>query len=288
MNHGSLWERLVRGVRWSWVDERYRRALPPDFDATVMTLESRDRLHAKQGRSTARVVFHGAEQAGGRPLSVYLKRHFRLPWTARISALLHPAGRHSPGAAEWAHLERARSLGVPVPEVVAIGERIGPWAELQSYLVVAELSGSKELNEILPVLERRMDRADFERLKRRIVRRAARIAATIHRARMFHKDLYLCHFFLDLERLERDPGDVELTLIDLHRLQEHRLLADRWRWKDLGQLLFSTEGVSGVSTRDVLRFWKHYRREAGVRNPEWQARMIRLKAARYSAHNASP
>jgi heptose I phosphotransferase len=288
MNHGSLWQRLVRGVRWSWVDERYRPALPPDFDATVMTLESRDRLHAKQGRSTARVVFHGAEQDGGRPLSVYLKRHFRLPWTARISALLHPAGRHSPGAAEWAHLERARSLGVPVPEVVAIGERIGPWAELQSYLVVAELSGSRELNEILPALERRMGREDFERLKRRIVRRAARIVATIHRARMFHKDLYLCHFFLDLERLERDPGDVELTLIDLHRLQEHRLLADRWRWKDLGQLLFSTEGVSGVSTRDVLRFWMHYRREAGVRNPDWQARMIRLKAARYSAHNAGP
>ena len=152
MRYGSLWERLVRGVRWSWIDPRYQSALPPDLDASVMTLDSRDRLHAKQGRSTARVVFHPAAAAADRasgtaqcagasagPVAVYLKRHFRLPWLARLAALFDPAGRHSPAAAEWAHLERARALGVPVPEVVATGERIGPWACLQSYLMVAEL-----------------------------------------------------------------------------------------------------------------------------------------------------
>ena len=288
MSHGSLWDRLIRGVRWSWIDERYRSALPLDFDAKVMSLESRDRLHAKQGRSTARVVFHAAGHDGRRPLSVYLKRHFQLPWTARLAALVNPGGRHSPGAAEWAHLERARALGVPVPDVVAIGERIGPWANLQSYLVVAELTGCKELNEALPVLAEQMDETAFELLKRRIARQAAHISATIHKARMFHKDLYLCHFFLDLERLAADPTDVRLTLIDLHRLQEHRLWPDRWRWKDLGQLLFSTEGVAGVTPRDALRFWVHYRREAGMPRPEWQARMIRMKAARYSAHNNGP
>ena len=285
MSRGSLWDRLFRGVALVVGRRAVSVRAPPDFDDDVMTLESRDRLHAKQGRSTARVVFHPGD---GRPLSVYLKRHFQLPWPARLSALVNPNGRHSPGAAEWAHLERARSLGVPVPDVVAIGERIGPWAGLQSYLVVAELTGCKELNEVLPVLAHWMDEAGFERLKRRIVKEAARISATIHKARMFHKDLYLCHFFLDLERLAADPTDVKLTLIDLHRLQQHRLWPDRWRWKDLGQLLFSTEGVAGVSPRDALRFWVHYKREADVPRPEWQARMIRLKAARYSAHNNGP
>ena len=66
MRYGSLWERLVRGVRWSWIDPRYQSALPPDLDASVMTLDSRDRLHAKQGRSTARVVFHPAAAATDR------------------------------------------------------------------------------------------------------------------------------------------------------------------------------------------------------------------------------
>jgi len=286
MSMGTLWDRLVRGARWSWINDRHRSNLPADFDSTVMSIESRDRLHAKQGRSTARVIFHAPEGEGRRrPLSVYLKRHFRLSWSERLAALFDPRGRHSPGAAEWSHLERVRALGVPVPEVVAVGERIGPWAELQSYLAVAELTESRELNEVLPELERSLDGETFEALKRRIIREMARISATMHNAGVFHKDLYLCHFFLNLRKIERDPRDVELTLIDLHRLGEHRFWADRWRWKDLGQLLFSIEGVAGATSRDALRFWRRYRKLAGLRRPSWQARMIRLKAARYSSHN---
>jgi heptose I phosphotransferase len=289
LSFGSLWDRLVRGVRWSWVDPRYQPALPPDLDAAVMTLESRDRFHAKQGRSTARVVFPpAASHVPGVPLAVYLKRHFRLPWPARLAALLDPGGRHSPGAAEWAHLERARSLGVPVPEVVATGERIGPWAALQSYLMVAELTGCAELNVALPALAAELDAGAFAALKRRLIAEMARITAALHRARVFHKDLYLCHFYIDRERLRDDPTGVRLILIDLHRLGEHRLWPDRWRWKDLGQLLYSTAGVAGIDDRDVLRFWKHYRRRVPVRWPRWQARLIRLKAAQYLEHNRPP
>jgi heptose I phosphotransferase len=274
--------------------------LPPDLDTSIMTLDSRDRLHSKQGRSTARVVFHpaaagpdGATEASSAgalaasPLAVYLKRHFRLPWLARLAALVDPAGRHSPGAAEWAHLERARSLGVPVPEVVATGEQIGPWTALQSYLIVAELTGCQELNLALPELRRELAPECFGRLKRRLIPEMARITATLHTARVFHKDLYLCHFYLDCRRLRVDPADVRLALIDLHRLEEHRFWPDRWRWKDLGQLRYSAEGVAGVELRDLLRFWMHYRRRVKLRWPRWQLRMVVLKAARYLEHNRS-
>ena len=141
---------------------------------------------------------------------------------------------------------------MPVPEVVATGERIGPWACLQSYLMVAELTGCQELNVALPELARELEPAAFESLKRRLIAEMARITAALHTARVFHKDLYLCHFYLDLERLEDDPADVRLVLIDLHRLAEHRLWPDRWRWKDLGQLLYSTAGVAGIDDRDIL------------------------------------
>lgn len=285
MRYGSIWERLVRGVRWSWVDPRYQAALPPNLDASVMAIDSRDRLHAKQGRSTARVIFHPQEGMPDRPVAVYLKRHYRLPRLAGIAALFDPAGRHSPGAAEWAHLERARSLGVPVPEVVATGEHIGPWAHLQSYLMVAELTDCQELNVALPELARELELDSFARLKKRVIAEMARITATLHAARIFHKDLYLCHFYLDRGRLRSNPPDVRLSLIDLHRLGEHRLLADRWRWKDLGQLLYSTAGVPGIGARDILRFWSQYRQRVALRWPGWQARMIRLKARRYLEHN---
>ncbi len=281
MSYGSLKKRWLHGVSWTWINEDYRALVPENLAATVMDIESRDRFHAKQGRSTARVVLHQTD----RPLPVYLKRHFRLPWVARVAALLDPAGQHSPAAAEWRHLERARTLGINVPEVVALGERIGPGAGLQSFLLIAELTGATALNELLPVLADSLDRASFAALKRRVVAEMARITATLHRACVFHKDLYLCHFFLDVGRGAGGSHHPKLSLIDLHRLKEHRCLSNYWRWKDLGQLLFSTEGVAGISTRDCWRFWISYCRIAGIKRPALHARIIRLRAARYSGHN---
>src|SRR5262249_54093328 len=140
-------------------------------------------------------------------------------------------------------------------------------------------------NELLPRLVVCLDRASFAGLKRRIVTEMASITAILHRARVFHRDLYLCHFFLDAEGTATESKKLNLSLIDLHRLQEHQYLGDWWRWKDLGQLLFSTEGVAGISVRDQVRFWKSYCQLAGIKRPWLHARMVRLRAARYGAHN---
>jgi heptose I phosphotransferase len=279
MSHGSFWGRLSRGTRWAWVSGRHRDRLPPDLDAIVMDLESGDRHHAKQGRSTCRVRF---DSPGG-SISVYLKRHDRLPWHTRLAALINPRGQHSPGAAERAHLERARTLGIAVPEVVAVGERIGPWGALQSYLMVLELTGCLPLHEAIPALAESLDAAAFATLKREVIAEVAAIAATLHRARVFHKDLYLCHFFLDVTL--QSPRGRRLHLIDLHRLGHHRWTAMRWRGKDLGQLLYSTFDVAGIDDRDRLRFWKHYRRALRLRWPRMQRALVRGKARRYLEHN---
>jgi heptose I phosphotransferase len=281
VSYGSLKTRWRHGVAWTWINENYRALLPEKFVTKVMSLESQDRFHKKQGRSTARVVLHEADHT----LPVYLKRHFHLPWPARVAALFDPAGRHSPAAAEWVHLERVRTLGINVPEVVAAGERIGPRAGLQSFLMIAELTGATAVNELLPGLATRLDRAALAALKRRVVAEMARITATLHRASVFHKDLYLCHFFLDANGDGEGSKEPKLSLIDLHRLEEHRYIGDWWRWKDLGQLLYSTEGVVGISKRDCSRFWISYCRLAGIKRPGLHARMIRLRAARYSGHN---
>jgi len=281
VSYGSLWERWARGVNWTWINEQYRARLPEDLEVRVMSLESRDHFHAKQGRSTARVVLEKAD----RPLAVYLKRHFRLPWSARLAALFNPAGRYSPAAAEWSHLERVRALGIDVPEVVAAGERIGPRTDLRSFLMVAELSGCEPLHESLPQLAGRLDARAFATLKRRSIEEMARMTATLHAACVFHKDLYLCHFFLDPASLLPDGRPPRLALIDLHRLREHRLWSHWWRWKDLGQLLFSTYGVNGITDRDRIRFWKRYCRLVGIRRRGWHARLVQLRAARYTEHN---
>ena len=284
MSYGSFWQRWSNGVSWTWINEQYRARLPEDLSDNVMTLDSPDRFHAKQGRSTARVVLKRADK----PLAVYLKRHFRLPVFARLGALFDPGGKHSPAAAEWSHLERARALGIDVPDVVAAGERIGPRGHLKSFLMIAELAGCEAVNELLPRLAVELDSQAFGTLKRRLIAEMARITATLHAACVFHKDLYLCHFFLAQDRLDREPGIGRVSLIDLHRLKEHRLWPDWWRWKDLGQLLYSTAGVNGITDRDSLRFWRIYRQRLGIKRPRWHARIVRLRAARYLEHNRKP
>jgi heptose I phosphotransferase len=276
----TLRDRLTRGSRWYWTSDDYRAALPDDLAEGVLAIQSSDRLHAKQGRSTARVRFDSPYGS----LSVFLKRHFRLPWMDRLAALVHPAGRHTPGAAEWGHLRRARSLGVNVPDPVAAGEWIGPWGRLQSFLMVAELDGC-ELHEALPQLRERLGPLAFEQFKRELVVEMAGMAARLHAANLYHKDLYLCHFFIDPDR--PGPAGERLTLIDLHRLAEHRWWATRWRAKDLGQLLFSTfdleEGL--ITDRDRLRFWSHYQRLQKLNRPAFERRWIERKAALYRRHN---
>ncbi|RUL86738.1 lipopolysaccharide kinase InaA family protein [Tautonia sociabilis] len=273
---GTFLDRLLRGERWAWRSERHSGRLPEDLEATVMQLRSDDRLHAKQGRSTCRVRFDGP----GGPLTVYLKRHYRLPWRERLAALIDPGGRHSPAGAEWRHLHRGRRLGLLVPEPVAAGETIGPWGRLESYLMVEELTGFLPMHEAIPEQARRLPPREFFRWKRRLAATMADLTARLHSSRSFHKDLYLCHYYIDIDR-----EDSPIYLIDLHRLATHRATAAWWRWKDLAQLLFSTADVAGVDDRDRVRFWARYRRLMRLRHPEIEARMVRARAARYLAHN---
>ncbi len=290
MNYGSLATRWGRGVQWTWTDARYRTWLPADFGQSVMTLETPDRYHAKQGRSTARVVYsvdktaQNGDGAGPR-LSVYLKRHFQLPFVARLTALIHPAGNHSPATQEWAALRRVAALGIEVPDVVAVGEQIGPGFRLQSFLMLADLVGCEPLHEAMATLSESVDPETLGRITQRIVSEVARITATLHGAGVFHKDLYLCHFFLDMNSIHDECRPPRIVLIDLHRARRHRLGVAWWRSKDIAQLYFSTDGVTGFTPGDLLRFWHQYRARLKLRRAGWLLRLIELRVSRYRSHN---
>ena len=213
-----------------------------------------DRFHAKQGRTIARWSL----EARGQRLVVYLKRHYRLPWLHGLLALLWPNAGWSPALQEWKHLEWAKRKGLPVPEAVAGAEYIGPWGRLQSFLAVEELTGMVALHEAIPLAAARLDPVSFRRWKDGLVREMVSITLDLHRRRWFHKDLYLCHFYVAEEDTGRIPDwHGRVRLIDLHRLSRHRFT---WLWKrtkDLGQLLYSSD-VDGVTARDRIHFWRSY------------------------------
>jgi lipopolysaccharide kinase (Kdo/WaaP) family protein len=282
--HGSIWQRLWHGVRRLHERPDWKTFAGADWAERIMDVALTEDFHAKQGRSTGRWVLH----QGDRRLAVYLKRHERLSWWRGLLAALWPGRGWSPALAEWRHLQWARARGLPVPAPVAAGEWIGPWCRLRSFVAIEELTGMLPLHEALPAAERAMSADTFLQWKRTLIAQLARITRELHDCCVFHKDLYLCHFFVPGTNLATVPRTWRgrVHVIDLHRLGHHAWTRRFWQLKDLAQLLYSSHWT-GVTPRDRLRFWRHY---LGPARRTWRNRFfawcIRLKAQRYLNHNA--
>jgi Lipopolysaccharide kinase (Kdo/WaaP) family len=277
----SLWTRLWHGYRKLHAAPDWASFAGNDWAERIMSEEVTDRLHQKQGRSIARWTLSSAD---GRQLVVYLKRHYRLPRLDGWKALLFPCFAWSPGLQEWQHLHRAAELGLPVPRPVAAGEFVGRGGRLQSFLAVDELSGMLALHEAIPLAQQRLNPTAFVRWKQSLVIEMARLTHLLHDRSYYHKDLYLCHFYIHEDDTRAEPADWKnrVVVIDLHRLARHRLTGLWWKVKDLGQLLYSSE-IEGVDARDQLAFWRAY---AGKRRSNsLLARMIRKKWRLYRTHN---
>jgi tRNA A-37 threonylcarbamoyl transferase component Bud32 len=287
----SLWRRLFFGVRRWCQRPDWPHFAGENWADRIMDQTVTDHFHAKQGRSAGRWIVTGAAEAcePKRRLSVYLKRHYELPWWRGWLATLWPRRNWSPAWQEWRNLEWARRQGFPVPRAVAVAEYIGPWGKLRSVLAVEELAGMLSLQEAIPLAAIRQDAASFRQWKRGLAAEAARLTRMLHDRRCFHKDLYLCHFFIAEDDTRGEPGEGwrgRLHLIDLHRLSHRPLVWRLWQTKDLAELLYSS-GIVGVDARDRLAFWRAYR-GGGPHRPRfpWLRRLILYRWRRYRRHNA--
>lgn len=251
-----------------------------EFVNTIMDWNITDDFHAKQGRSTGRLVMDEGK------LVVYLKRHWQLPWWHRLLAYLSPNRNWTPAAQEWRNLQCADTAGITVPERLAVGQRIGPGLQLQSFLVIRELTGMLPLHQAIPLAHSIMPSAAFIRWKQSLLVQVAEIARRLHALNYYHKDLYLCHYYVAIPQPgNQSPGP--LTLIDLHRFAHHRLSAWRWQIKDVAQLLFSTQGVAGLDERDRKFIMEAYRGRVHLTILDrWFTAMVYLKAKRYAHHNS--
>lgn len=255
-----------------------------DWPEQIMHARVTDDFHAKQGRSTGRWLL----EADGQQLAVYLKRHYQLPWWRALMATLWPRGDWSPGMQEYRNLEWAHQQGLPVPKIVAAGEFLEGWGTLQSFLAIEELTDMLPLHEAIPLAARQLAPAAFRTWKAGLVRELARLTRILHDRSFFHKDLYLCHFFVPRADTTCVPAAWRdrVFMIDFHRLAHHPLTWALWISKDLGQLLYSSE-VDGIDARDRLRFWRTY---LGPRRHtlwgRWLRRMVLMRGYRYRKHNA--
>lgn len=281
---GSFWQRLTRGVRHFHARDDWAEFAGEDWPDRILDVVLTDDLHEKQGRSTCRWVL----QRDARRLSVYLKRHYRLPWLHGLLATLWPGGAWSPGMRERRNLLETAAHGLPAPKVVAAGEWIGPRGRLQSFLAIEELVGMLPLHQAIPLARMRLDPAEFCRWKEGLVAEMARLARLLHDRRTYHKDFYLCHFYIARDDTALPPATwrERVVVIDLHRLKRHRWTWPIWLLKDLGGLLYSSH-VDGVTWRDRLRFWRAYWPSNGrAWHERWWAWCVALKGANYRRQNA--
>ncbi len=280
----SLWQRLRRGVKLVRRQADWDRFAGEGWPDRVMADPLTDRGYQKQGRSIGRKIF-----ADGRDtLCVYLKRHYKLSRWAGLKATLFPNRAWSPGLQEWQRLRWAKAEGFPVPRAVAAGQFVGPWGRLQGFLATEELHGMLPLHEAVPLAFRTLDPRSFAQWKRGLIAELARLARELHRRKVFHKDLYFCHFYIPEAFTRTVPLDWKdrAIMIDLHRLARHRITGAWWQVKDLAQLWFSSE-VPGVTPRDRVMFWKLYRQGwPNDRAPgEWLRPLVRWKWGLYRRHN---
>ncbi len=234
----------------------------PRWEEQILSESVTDRLHIKQGRSIGRRIFFYDDYV----LCVYLKRHYHLPWYLKLLAMLWPDRAWSPGLREWEKLRWAEQQGWPVPRAVAAGQWVGPGWNLRSFIAVEELRDMLPLHEAIPAAARVLSPPDFLSWKHTLFVELARLIAILHKNYIFHKDLYLCHFYICESNIYNYNGDMnnKIYLIDLHRLKRHRWTGIWWQIKDLAQFFFSCE-MDGVTTLDREFFWIHYCRYMNIR-----------------------
>jgi heptose I phosphotransferase len=199
-----------------------------------------------EGRRTQRVEFSGN--------GYFIKQHFGIGWKEIFKNLLQLRLPVLSAKNEWLALQKLPAIGVPTMRLAGFGSRgINP-ARRQSFLLTSELTDIISLEDFCK--DWSVKPPTFN-LKRALIKEVARIARVIHENGINHRDFYICHFLLAQASVTNDAP--KLFLIDLHRAQIRNETPRRWLIKDLAGLYFSSKDI-GLTTRDLLRFIREYRR----------------------------
>jgi heptose I phosphotransferase len=221
-----------------WLDGRFharlRQAGLAAFDAVMDSSGGRClRVLTDRENWYFRPPAAGTAAAAG----LYLKKHHVRTWSTRVRAKLSAGPSATPARIEARHAGSLSALGIDVMPLVAYGERLRTDGTLESFLLTEELAGYEELQAFVrrrfPATSRAASRRDPG--LRRIVGSVAEIVRRLHDGGYNHRDLYCCHFLIK----EPSPGEFDIRLIDLQRVQRRRWLRRRWIVKDLAQLAYS-------------------------------------------------
>lgn len=239
------------------LDPEFSAQLPAGIDAFDYIMQLDGELFRDMGdRRTLRFSLHGKRY--------FLKAHYGVGWKEIIKNLLQLRLPVLGARNEWLAIMRLEELGVETMTLAGYGERGRNPASRESFVITAALEDTRSLEDFCGAWEHQPPvTRDEIRLKRELLKRVANVARLMHGNGMNHRDFYLCHFLLDCSGnvLEQPPAALQLSLIDLHRVQLRRRTPARWIVKDIGGLYFSSMRI-GLTRRDVYRFMVAYKNKS--------------------------
>ncbi|WP_417797306.1 lipopolysaccharide core heptose(I) kinase RfaP, partial [Stutzerimonas nitrititolerans] len=183
----------------------------------------------------------------------FVKIHRGIGWAEIAKNLLTAKAPVLGAGQEWRAIQRLHEVGVPTMTAVAYGERGANPASQHSFIITEELAPTVSLEDFTANW---LEQPPAPALKRALIAEVARMAGTMHRAGVNHRDFYICHFLLHTDK-PVTASDFRLSLIDLHRAQVRTTTPSRWRNKDLAGLYFSAIEI-GLTRGDKLRFLREY------------------------------
>jgi len=229
-------------------DEWAKRWIGEDIFDRLFALEGK-LYRNKEGRRTIRFTIDGKNYFG--------KFHRGIGWKDLLKNLFQFRLPVIGAQNEWTAIRKLEKLGIKTTPLAGYGKRgINP-AKIQSFVITEELKNTVSLEDFCRNWQKMPPPYS---LKKSVITKVAETARTLHENGMNHRDLYICHFLLDLSSLIPLSGskNPEIHLIDLHRVQFRRKTPLRWKVKDIAALYFSSMDT-GLTNRDLLRFMRVYR-----------------------------
>jgi len=177
------------------------------------------------GRKTLRFELDGK--------GYFLKIHRGVGWKEILKNLIQLRLPVLGAENEWKAIDKLKSIDVDTMTYVAYGKMGWNPAAQRSFIVTEDLAGCISLEDYCLTWH---DAPPLDNEQLAIIEKVARIAQRLHDNGINHRDLYICHFLLNITLKEEEPV---LYLIDLHRAQLRNQIPSRWRIKDVASIVYS-------------------------------------------------
>ena len=208
-------------------------------------------------RQNCTLDFHDEE---GRPKRWHVKRYTAVRGRSK-----------TPAEQEVGGIQLLQGAGIPTVPLVGWGVL----ADRRSFVIVEDLADYRPGDKILPA-----GGATFGQL----LEPTADLAAKLHTANLHHRDLYLCHFFVNTANT---ANTADLRLIDCARVKRLPPVLTRGRWvvKDLSQFWYSTFKHPEITDAQRDAWLRRYASRAGVENFERLRSRVRRKVDWIARHD---